>query len=68
MDRLAIDSRVQRELDGARDAQQRQAAATMVSKGGSGGLYTIGDDDGSEGAAAGQVVGQPRASRGSRGP
>ena len=66
MDRLAIDSRAQRELDGARDAQQRQAAATMVSKGGSGGLYTIGDDDGSEGA--GQVVGQPRASRGSRGP
>ena len=66
MDRLAIDSRAQRELDGARNAQQRQAAATIVTKsGGGGGLYTIGDDDGSEGAA--QLAGQPRGSRASRG-
>ena len=66
MDRLDIDSRAQRELDGARNAQQRQAAATIVTKsGGGGGLYTIGDDDGSEGAA--QLAGQPRGSRASRG-
>ena len=50
----------------ARNAQQRQAAATIVTKsGGGGGLYTIGDDDGSEGAA--QLAGQPRGSRASRG-